>query len=122
MKKEHVDFVVDFLYRVYQKESLGYYDFSMQMKKQEEKAKENEDTVKKIIKDEPEIGRIFYMNQYLSSQNISDMIDQDLSTVRDYISQLSKYGMITKTSRGQYKKSENFTKLLRNLVKEGVIE
>ena len=113
VKQEHVQFACDYLREVYGKQSLGYYDLSYQIRQQEKMAEDAQESINKFLEQNPDVAKVFLMNNYINAKDLEDMCDLDSATVRRYLKFLAKNGMISKGSRG-YTKQPMFIKILRN--------
>lgn len=119
VRKEHVDFVYDYLDQIYSKPSLDYKSFSHQEKEAERIAQEKADEVFKFIEAFPDVADIFLRQTYVRAKDIEEQLDLDKPTVKEHIHFLSRARMIDRTTNG-YRKSPAFISLLRKWKSKGM--
>lgn len=112
VKPEHVDFVYNFITNVYKKPSLGYWDKSKQEQSQRDKAKQSENEVITMLNDFPDLGDLFYENNIINLNDISQTMNIEPFEARKYVNFLMKSKMIKKSARG-YRKQPTFIETLR---------
>lgn len=117
VKPEHVKFVYDYLNQIYRKPSLGYWDYSRQIREQEKIAEQARDKVMKFLKENPQVANTFLAHSTVFGRDIEELADLDRSTVRRYLKFLAKNGMISKSTTG-YSKTPAFVTILRTYKRE----
>lgn len=113
VKPEHVDFAYDFLMEIYKKESMGYWDYSQQIRSLQKRALDSKPKVVQILKENQELAEVFLYNEAVNTKMLEDMCNMDNLEVRQYIQSLTKMGMISRNQSGYYKKTAEFIKILR---------
>ena len=112
VKPDHVEYSASYLHEIYRKQSLGYWDFSQQIKEQERVAVQARDKVMTFLTQQPMAGNLFMQHSTVTSRDMEDLCDLDRNSVRRFLQFLAKSGMISKTSNG-YSKTPAFITILR---------
>lgn len=112
VKKEHVQFVRDYLEEMYRKPSLGYYQMSKTSKRQEELANQSKSDVMAFLNVNRGACDFFLNNTSFNGKVIEELLDVDRMTAKRYLKFLNKSGMIVQTPSG-YRKSAHFITFLR---------
>jgi DNA-binding transcriptional ArsR family regulator len=121
VEPEHVQFAYDYLNKVYKKPSLGYWDFSRQIREQEEVAEQAKPKVVEYLKKNPQVANLFLAHSAISGRDLEDLADLDRSTVRRHLKFLAKNGMIRKSTSG-YRKAPAFVTILREYKRNKAME
>ena len=117
IKKEHVDFIKNYLDGVYSKDSMGYKLKSFYVKKSKQKSIDEQGSIIEHflnMDDAEQLIEILSMARFIKVSDIADQWGQDVSKVRDLIKYCSKYRMLSSSPKG-YVKNENFVAVLRLL-------
>jgi hypothetical protein len=117
VKKAHVEFVGEFLDRIYRSNTLGYHEFSRQQIQNVKVAEESRDKVYKMMEAEDDLANIFLTYSHVRIVDLIDMLDCEREEAKHYLKELVHTKMLFKTQNG-YIKSPAFTKILRELQSE----
>ena len=112
VKPVHVYFVKGYLDEIYRKASLGYYNQSLTVNRQQQLAQQSKAKVMQFLDRNPGACNFFLNNSIFSGKNMEDLLDLERPAARRYLKFLNKCGMIRQTSAG-YRKSPHFIEFLR---------
>jgi len=113
VKQEHVEYAYDYLFEIYKKQSLGYWDYSQQILEQKQKAVEAKGKVLEFLNKNPGAGDLFLLHNRVSGRDLQDILNIDRTSARRYLNFLAKNSMIRKTTSG-YKKTPAYISILRD--------
>ena len=117
VKPGHVKFVYDFLMKIYEDTTLGYYDFSEQINENRRVAEDKRGDILTYLEEKDGLGDLFLQYDYVRNNDIEYIADLEKSEVKNIIKFLSKNRMLRKTSRG-FKKTPAFGKILKEWKEE----
>lgn len=118
---EHVEFIVDTIHQFYNKPSMGY-DMFTKLKKEEEAAVGNTDSVEKmLIREGADFVDGLLNYEYIDLNDITDLSGTDREAGKRILSDLVKSKCLRKLHTN-YIKSAAFNTLLRKLKNSGVLE
>ena len=100
VKPEHVQYARDYLDELYAKKSLGYREFSLIEKQYERRMKRNRTKVTEMLDRVEDIAEVLSQMQIITDRELETMLGIDISTARQYIKELMRYGMLTKDRHG----------------------
>lgn len=100
VKPEHVRFVREYLDTLYAKKSLGYKEFSMIERQYEKRMKRNRSRVEDMLNRTDDLAEVLSQMQIITDRELETMLGVDISTARQYIKELMRYGMLTKDRHG----------------------
>lgn len=115
----HVQFVEEFLNRIYSSKALGYKDFSA--KQLGELRLDNPEAVKKILLDQPHCSSLIdglIEAEQIRAEDIINLTEHDMSGANGVISQLVRNGCISRNRRGGYKKTSAFIDILKEMSRQ----
>ena len=119
VKPVHVYFVKGYLDEIYRKASLGYFNQSLTVRRQEQLAQQSKAKVMQFLDRNPGACNFFLNNSIFSGKNMEDLLDLERPAARRYLKFLNKCGMIQQTSAG-YRKSPHFIEFLREWMNNSV--
>lgn len=100
VKPEHVKFVREYLESLYSKKSLGYKEFSMIERQFERRMKRNRSRVEDMLNRTDDLAEVLSQMQIITDRELETMLGVDITTARQYIKELMRYGMLTKDRHG----------------------
>lgn len=117
VEPEHVQYAHDFLQQVYRKQSLGYWNMSKQIRRQEQLAEEARPLVLRFLQQNQDVARAFRDSNEMNPSRLENFCDISKEEVKSTIKFLSSKGMIEDSHNG-YKKKAIFNSMLQ----EGIWE
>lgn len=115
VKKEHVDFVIDFQHKIYDKPFCNYRDYAALINGKEETG--FSDTIKNMLIDCPNREQ-FFLAHIITDRDMEGVYNGNKLQAAEVIKTLFSEGYIVRSSRG-YKKTTKLIKLIRNGTREG---
>jgi hypothetical protein len=112
----HVQFIEQFLNRIYSSKALGYKDFSA--KQLGELKLDNPAAVKAILKDQAHAQSLIeglIEAEQIRAEDIINLTEHDMAGANGLISLLVRNGCINRNRRGGYKKTSAFIDLLKEM-------
>jgi len=113
VKKCHVDYVVDFLERIYSKPSLDYKGYSRREVEDREYAERNKDTVLKYLSGFPAVADLFDRQEYVWPKHLEEQLGLPREAVQEHIAFFTSNRMIYDANNRGYRKTPAFIQLLR---------
>ena len=113
VKKCHVDYVVDFLERIYSKPSLDYKGYSRREVEDRECAERNKDTVLKYLSGFPAVADLFDRQEYVWPKHLEEQLGLPREAVQEHIAFFTSNRMIYDANNRGYRKTPAFIQLLR---------
>ena len=112
VKKCHVDYVVDFLERIYSKPSLDYKGYSRREVEDRECAERNKDTVLKYLSGFPAVADLFDRQEYVWPKHLEEQLGLPREAVQEHIAFFTSNRMIYDANNRGYRKTPAFIQLL----------
>jgi len=115
----HVQFIEQFLNRIYSSKALGYKDFSA--KQLGELKIDDVGGVIKIMQDQPHCQDLIeglIEAEQIRAEDIINLTEYDMAASNALISQLVRHGCIKRTRRGGYSKTSAFIDILKGMSRQ----
>jgi hypothetical protein len=113
VKKEHVEYAVDFLERIYGKPSLDYRGYSRREVEDRECAEQNRETVLKYLSGFAAVADLFDRQEYVWPKHLEEQLGIPREAVQEHIAFFTSNRMIYDANNRGYRKTPAFIQLLR---------
>jgi len=118
VKKEHVEFVCNFLEQLFKKPTLKYYQFSYQQMKQKKKIAKNKIEIKRFLQERPNLLDFLEQYDYFSEKELEMSLGLEKEERKEISTFLFKNRLVRRTTRG-VKKSPEFIELVNEILEGG---
>lgn len=123
IRKCHVQFVEEFLNRIYKSKTLGYYDFSVAQKGDTFMEPEIKEEVSKYLRDDVPHARETVAGlldaDLIRVEDIINMTEWPQDTSNEFIGWMIRKGCIKRHRKGGYRKTSVFIDILKELDRSG---
>jgi len=115
VKAAHVDKVIEFLYEIYNKGSLGYSHYSDTKLANKRKVEERLTKIKEFLADKETLRELFYNTRHVRIKDMTIWLDEDKQVCEGWARFMLLNGLIRQTTNG-YEKTAEFIKILRGVM------
>ena len=113
VKKEHADFVFNYLNNIYSKPSLGYSELSAQFKHEEQLVENAKPKMMKSLDQNRSMANILLNTPVINARIIEELLNMTREESKAWMKYLQQNGMIRMYANGNSRITQGFTRILR---------
>jgi hypothetical protein len=113
VKKEHVDFIFNYLNNIYNKPSLGYAELSMQYKKEEQLVSDAKPKIIDALNRNRTMASVLLNTPTMNARVLEELLNITREDSKAWMKYFQQNGMVRMYANGNSRITQGFTKILR---------
>jgi DNA primase len=118
VKKEHVDFIFNYLNNIYAKPSLGYAELSMQYRREEQLVEKAKPKIMKALDSNRSMANILLSTSVINARILEELLNMQRDESKAWMKYFQQNGMIRMYANGNSRITQGFTKILREWIQK----